>query len=73
MKYKNSSGAEVYLGHFEGHDLYWDGQSGLMPTVIARYGDEPHEYMSGLGLASMNPYLRKARELALALGLDCGP
>lgn len=32
------------------YDLYSCDQSGTMPTVIARYGDEGSEYMSGLGM-----------------------
>ena len=37
-------------GHYEGHDLYRCEQGGVdanLPTIIARFGDRPHEYRSG--------------------------
>lgn len=53
----------------EVHDLWFCPQKG-MPTVIARYGDEGHEYKSGLIFADgTDPELTKAAELARALGL----
>lgn len=52
----------MYLGRWKGqngltlkpdepeqdHDLYFCTQCGFMPTVIARYSDDPSHYYSGL-------------------------
>lgn len=38
----------TYLGSCRGHDLYFCGTQIGDPTVIARYGDDGPEYMSGL-------------------------
>ena len=62
--FPNSSQAQEFLGSFDGHDLYWDPQSGSLPTVIARYGSEGHEYKSGLALADHDAHLCEARRLA---------
>jgi len=35
-------------------DLYFCGQSGGLPTVIARYSDEGSDYASGLPAADIN-------------------
>jgi hypothetical protein len=37
----------VFLGTLDNHGLYFCPQSG-MPTVIAQYGEEEHEYKSGM-------------------------
>jgi hypothetical protein len=52
------------------HDLYaqW-GEDILSRTVIARYGDEPFEYVSGIGLCHVNPALEKALLLAIEQGV----
>ena len=39
----------VFLGHYEGHDLYYCPRE---PTVIARYGGGGPEYTSGLPFAN---------------------
>jgi hypothetical protein len=49
-------------------DLYYCPQSGS-PTVIARYGDEGHEYMSGIVFKQHNPDIARAVELAEEKGL----
>jgi hypothetical protein len=68
--FPNSSGAATFLGSFDGHDLYFDPQIGI-PTVIARYGPEGHEYKSGMEFAvrGLDTHLVEARRRALALGL----
>jgi hypothetical protein len=60
------------LGVFEAHDLYHCKQGG-MPTVIARYGDDGPDYMSGMALADGNSIIFEARERAIAKGLETGP
>jgi hypothetical protein len=60
----------TYLGQFEGYDLYFCPQH-TIPTVIARFGDEPHEYMSGMPRpgAEALPPLAIAKKLAIMMGL----
>jgi len=38
----------IYLGQFKEFDLYFHQAPVGRPTVLARYGDEGHEYKSGL-------------------------
>jgi len=38
-----------FLGHYEGHDLYYCAGE---PTVIARYGSDGPAYASGLAFAN---------------------
>jgi hypothetical protein len=58
------------LGIFEKYDLYiCDKQGGNLVTVIARYGNKPWEYFSGLGLLhSTSGPLYVARQRAIAKG-----
>ena len=57
-----------YLGQYEGADLYFCGKS--LPTVIARYSDEPSDYTSGLEIAKtgLNSALWAAYQEALKRG-----
>lgn len=57
-----------FLGHFENYDLYACRQS-WGPTVIARYGDEGGEYISGLTVSNKFPALTEAKRLAAERGL----
>lgn len=50
------------------HDLYYCIQ-GTLPTVIARYGNEEPEYISGMAIADEHPLLYEARERAIKLNL----
>ena len=59
-----------FLGSFMGHDLYWDAQNGVRPTVIARFGVEFEAYKSGLMLADHDEHLAEARRRAMARGFD---
>lgn len=52
-----------------GCDLYWCLQVGDFPTVIARTGDDPSSYISGLGLADSIPELAEAKRRAVEKGL----
>lgn len=54
----------VFLGTWEGkEDLYFCPQVHV-PTVLARYGNKPEEYESGLNSGSRAP-LQKAQRLAV--------
>ena len=53
------------------YDLYYCPQNGV-PTVIARYGNEGHEYMSGMGSISLNP-LKVAKARAETRGFETKP
>jgi hypothetical protein len=55
----------IFLGHYEGYDLYFCKNE---PTVIARYG-ENGDYMSGLIFADINPVLGEAKRRAIELCL----
>jgi hypothetical protein len=60
----------VFLGRYLEHDLYFCTQRAPgMPTVIARWSDEPPAYVSGLALADQIPALGAARLRACNLGL----
>lgn len=37
-----------FLGHYEGYDLYYCDVVKDVPTVIARFGNNPTDYFSGL-------------------------
>ena len=60
----------IFLGNLrEGdtlYDLYYCSQNG-MPTVIARYGNDGPDYMSGMNSTSLNP-LKVAKARAVARG-----
>lgn len=59
----------TFLGHERRHDLYFCTQGGIAKTIIARYGDDGPEYMSGLGLVDLEPVLMVAKQLAIKRGL----
>ena len=52
-----------YLGSFEFHDLYYCTKGD--PTIIARYGHNPEEYMSGIEFASGWDILNVAKAFAM--------
>jgi hypothetical protein len=37
----------VFLVHYAGHDLYRCEQGGWRPTIVARFGDDGPDYVSG--------------------------
>lgn len=65
----------MYLGTDTFHGEYWDmyvaerrTHHGTL-TLIARYGNEPGEYLSGLGFVGREPMLALAAVLAIKQGL----
>lgn len=59
----------TFLGRHAGHDLYFCPQGGLVPTVIARFGDDGPDYVSGLPLADAIPEIAEAKRRAKEKGL----
>ena len=46
-KYKHDCEKCVPVGHFFGHDVYFCTPAGDgLPTLLARYGDDAHQYTS---------------------------
>ncbi len=56
----------IYLGAYRAHDLYYCVRA--LPTVIARFGPDGPEYVSGLGLAALDPILAEAKRRVGELG-----
>jgi hypothetical protein len=73
--YKHDCNKCVYLGSYsfckkdlwKKYDLYFCGQGGTGNTLVARYGDEGPEYLSGL--TSPEEPLEEARHIAKREGL----
>lgn len=59
----------TYLGSVEETDLYFCGAVKSLPTVVARTGDDPAEYESGLSFIEEVPLLALAYVRAQKLGL----
>jgi hypothetical protein len=56
-----------YLGSFRAHDLYFCNTATAhfgIPTVLARYGDEEADYVSGIALCPVDPILVRALVIA---------
>ena len=66
VRYKHDCDKCRSLGEFGITDLYFCDIH--TPTVIARFGNEPEDYASGLELAPYVPELREARERAFKAG-----
>jgi len=59
--YRHSCEYCTYLGSLEEHDLYiCDRHNRRVPSVLARYGHEPWEYMSSQCDYAVLPLLREA-------------
>ena len=56
----------IFLGQFNEFDLYFCGGTAYN-TVIARYGDDGPDYLSGM--FSIDPNLEEAKKRARELGL----
>jgi len=58
----------IFLGIYEEYDLYYCDNE---PTIIARYGDNGPDYMSGMIFAQPDKSepLYKAKQLAIEKGL----
>lgn len=54
------------LGTFGEYDLYFCDRS--TTTVIARYGNDGHEYTSGLMFADFDPAIKEAKRRAVHHG-----
>ena len=70
-RYKHDCDKCVFLGRYRAHnekhnDLYFCG-SGILATVIARYGDDGPDCMSGLENLSGNQVLAEAAKRAIRL------
>ena len=61
----------MYLGEFNNCDLYYADHGGLPDTVIARYGSDGPEYVSGMIFANKGliPELVEAKKRAVEQGL----
>lgn len=79
-KYQHDCDTCLFLGRFENYDLYYHPGSDWNETLVARYGNDPEDYVSGLTpsrtFAVVNgvqlepdPALAHARSLAEARGL----
>jgi len=64
MRYKHDCDHCKPLGTFAEYDLYYCDE--LDATVLARYGDEGHQYFSGLNTG--RPELKIAQLMAEELG-----
>lgn len=65
----------VFLGNYNGQDLYYCEGWGPTPTVMARYGDSPDEYVSGLARArhvTMSGTANRALRVAYLIARDKG-
>lgn len=72
-RYKHDCEGCVYLStwddeHEETYDLYYCNQ-GSLPTVIARFGHDGPDYVSGIFFAPQVPALAEAKKLAQKKGL----
>jgi hypothetical protein len=72
-KYQHDCDACTFLGQDSTgkYDLYYCPQGGILPTVIARYGDGDN-YYSGLYARFRIPVLMEAFDRAVARGLLAG-
>ncbi len=61
----------VFLGEYRQYDLYWDVDCFDEPALIARYGNDPCENLSGSAnyLQYAPPMLLEAAKLAAEKGL----
>lgn len=73
-RYRHDCDQCVFLGQYMNRDdLYACGQQRLGWTVLARHGDEPSDYNSGMSGSFSMPELIEARRRAQALGLIAYP
>lgn len=68
-RYEHTCDACSFLGLFDEYDLYFCPQSGIFPTVIARFSSRNGDYLSGLAFADSVPALAHAKSLAVSQGL----
>lgn len=85
-RYEHDCSECIFLGRYLGgainkcteFDLYYHPATcHHRPTVLARYGDEPHAYSSGLAsglngsIASLAEAVRRAKEMGLNVEMSC--
>ncbi len=61
----------TYLGQWREYDLYYCEDCCFVPSVVARWGNDRADYVSGLDevTQSVTPHLREAKRRAEAMGL----
>ena len=47
QRFEHDCDACVFIGHYAGHDIYRCPQGGIVPTIVARFGDDGPDYHSG--------------------------
>ena len=73
-KFKHDCNKCVFLGNFNGADLYYCGQDGSIPTVIARTGRDSR-YQSGMvfaGIPFLSSEVRPELRVAYLIASDSG-
>jgi hypothetical protein len=65
-RYQHDCNNCIFLGHYKEYDLYYcpSDRGAIYSTVIARYGNEGHEYASGINSMTM-PGLNEAKARAI--------
>ena len=61
----------TYLGQWNEYDLYFCERCCIVPSVVARWGNDRADYVSGLDEATqrVTPHLREAKRRAEQMGL----
>lgn len=69
-KFKHDCDRCNFLGRHEetDSDLYYCRQYHKVPTLVARYSDDPVDYSSGLSFVATMPEIAEANRLAVAAG-----
>jgi len=73
MRFEHDCKRCAPLGEYEEYDLYVCARDRLIDTIIARYGNDPSEYTSGLPFAikfKEGQFQSSARCKALAQAMD---
>ena len=70
-RYLHSCSCCTYLGQWHEYDLYFCENCCIVPSVVARWGNDRADYVSGLDDAtqSVTPHLREAKRRAEAMEL----
>jgi hypothetical protein len=70
-RFSHSCSCCTYLGQWREYDLYFCENCCIVPSVVARWGSDRADYVSGLDAVtqSVTPHLREAKRRAEELGL----